>query len=100
MRRGTLEAPVAGSMSLILEGIKALKAHRALELSRRRFDDMGATTIHVVVPGGDFHITCQPENVKTMLSTDFKKWGLETSRKTTFKPAIGEGESIHILPDK
>lgn len=91
-KRGTLEAPVAGGMTLMLEGIKALKAHRVLELSRNRFHDMKVTTIHMVVPGGDFHITCQPENVKTMLSTDFKKWGLESSRKTTFKPAIGEGE--------
>lgn len=96
-KRGALEAPIASGMSLVLEGIKALKAHRVLELSKQRFHDMNATTIHMIVPGGDFHITCQPENVKTMLSTDFKKWGLESSRKTTFKPAIGEGESIHRL---
>ncbi|EMF08099.1 cytochrome P450 [Sphaerulina musiva SO2202] len=90
-RRNLLGAPVAGGMSLLLEGIKALKAHRVLELSNRRFQEMGVSTIHMVFPGGDFHITCQPENVKTMLSTDFKRWGLESTRKSTFKFAIGEG---------
>lgn len=96
-RRNLLGAPVAGGMSLLLEGIKALKAHRVLELSNRRFQEMGVSTIHMVFPGGDFHITCQPENVKTMLSTDFKRWGLESTRKSTFKFAIGEGKSFHLV---
>ena len=39
----------------------------------------------------NFIQTLEPENVKTMLALDFKKWGLGDRRKHAFVPLLGHG---------
>ncbi|GIZ37945.1 hypothetical protein CKM354_000137300 [Cercospora kikuchii] len=88
---GASEAPIESGLSVIKDGVRAMKDHRLLELSSNRFGAIGSNTVHVKFPGGHFYETADPENVKTMLSSDFRKWGLAKARKDTFRPVMGEG---------
>lgn len=75
---------------LVKEAGKAVKNHTLLELILNRFSQNGATFgirfLH-------YHniSTTEPENVKTMLSTNFQDWSLSSTRKKTFGPLIGKG---------
>ncbi|PIA97616.1 Cytochrome P450 52E1 [Cercospora beticola] len=88
---GASEAPIESGLSVVKDGMRAMKDHRLLELSSNRFGAIGSNTVHVKFPGGHFYETADPENLKTMLSSDFRKWGLAKARKDTFRPVMGEG---------
>lgn len=58
------------------QNIKALKAHNFLDLSYRRFQQMGVNTYQFVALGLRMHVTIEPENLKVIQAVEFKKWGL------------------------
>ncbi|KAF2214517.1 hypothetical protein CERZMDRAFT_110816 [Cercospora zeae-maydis SCOH1-5] len=88
---GASEAPIESGLRVVKDGMKALQDHRLLELSSNRFGAIGSNTVHLKFPGGHFYETAEPENLKAMLSSDFRKWELAKSRKDNFRPVMGEG---------
>ena len=70
--------------------LKAAKEHRLLAHNRSRFLNNGNNT-HVKIIFTDLMQTLEPENLKTIMALDFKKWGLGNRRKGTFVPLLGHG---------
>jgi hypothetical protein len=69
--------------------IQASKEKATLKLGKDRYDRYG-TTWSVSVMGETFYNTIEPENIKTILATDFKKFGIG-GRQLAFKPLLGKG---------
>ena len=74
--------------------IRALKAHNFLDLTYKRFQEMGVNTYEMVALGRNFIITTEPENLKTMQAINFKQWGLGGRRKVAFRPFLGDGKIL------
>ena len=74
----------------VKEGIRAAKEHRLMAYTRARFLRNGYTT-HLKVLFTETIQTLEPDNLKTILALDFKKWGLGTRRKNAFIPLLGHG---------
>ena len=49
-------------------------------------------TMWMNVVGRYFLTTVEPENLKTIQSLDFKKWGLGKRRTFSLRPLLGDGE--------
>jgi len=60
---------------LLKTQIRAVKEKRLLEVSKQRFEEYG-TTWSVSVMGNVFINTIEPENIKAILATNFKDFGL------------------------
>lgn len=69
----------------------AFKSHTFLAENYDRYQRMGVNTFSVVALGRKIHTTIEPENLKTIQATDFKKWGLGERRKVAFRPLLGSG---------
>ena len=78
---------------LFSSNIRAIRNHALLELAYGRFREMGVNTFQFVALGRRFHITTEPENLKTIQAINFKQWGLGTRRKVGFRPLLGDGKS-------
>ena len=74
----------------LTENIKAVKEHRLMAYNRARFLRNGNNTRMRFI-FTDLIQTIEPENIKTMLAIDFKKWGLGDRRKNAFVPLLGHG---------
>ena len=72
------------------QGLQAVKEHRFLDLNRGRYQRNGNTT-HLKIFFTELVQTIEPENLKTMMALDFKKWGLGGRRKAAFVPLLGHG---------
>lgn len=72
------------------DGLKAVKEHRLLPYSRDCFLRNGNTR-HTKILFTDFILTLEPENLKTIMALDFKKWSLGNRRKEAFVPLLGHG---------
>ena len=70
--------------------IKAVAEHRLLDHNRSRFLNNGNNT-HVKILLTEHMQTLEPENIKTIMALDFKKWGLGKGRKSAFVPLLGHG---------
>lgn len=70
--------------------LKAYGEHKLLERLAQRYERLGPT---VQYKSGLGYIlgTIEPENLKTVLSTNFKDWNLAVQRKTAFYPLLGHG---------
>ncbi|KAH8684611.1 putative cytochrome P450 alkane hydroxylase [Tricladium varicosporioides] len=68
---------------------QASKDHRVLEVSRKRFLDNGNTWSALML-GRKFFNTIEPENIKAILATNFKDFGLG-QRLESFGPLLGAG---------
>lgn len=75
---------------IVIETFKASKEHRLMSHNRARFLRNGCNT-HMKFLFTDLIQTVEPENLKTMLAIDFKKWGLGNRRKDAFVPLLGHG---------
>lgn len=73
-----------------LGNIKAAQEHRLMAHNRGRFLRNGHNT-HMKFFFTDLIQTIEPENIKTILALDFKKWGLGNRRKAAFVPLLGHG---------
>lgn len=69
---------------------KAFQQYKLLELWRSRFLQHG-NTFHFKIGFEDICYTVEPDNVKAMLTTNFKDWHLPDRRKATFAPLFGHG---------
>ena len=67
----------------------AVKEKRLLESNRQRYEDYGLTWTAAVM-GNRFYSTIEPENVKAILATNFKDFGLG-QRMDSFGPLLGKG---------
>lgn len=76
---------------LFLENVKFAKQGGFLEMIKRRYARVGATTWSSRLPGQVFLQTIEPENVKAMLATQFKDFELPRIRKNAFAPIFGHG---------
>ena len=74
----------------LTRSLKAAKEHRLLAHNRSRFTD-NANNTHVKILFTDLMQTLEPENLKTIMALDFKKWGLGNRRKGAFLPLLGHG---------
>ena len=72
------------------ETLKAANEHRLLEHGRARHMKHGNNT-HLKMFFTDLMQTIEPENLKTIMALDFKKWGLSERRKDAFVPLLGFG---------
>lgn len=73
----------------VLEMLRAAKNHGILELGLRRYTAMGKT-FETKALGRSFTHTIDPENIKTVLSTNFKDFGVG-QRIDTLGPLLGSG---------
>lgn len=73
----------------VLEMLRAAKNHGILELGLRRYTAMGKT-FETKALGKTFTHTIDPENIKTVLSTNFKDFGVG-QRIDTLGPLLGSG---------
>ena len=77
-------------IKIIKENVKALREHRALEVLGSRHTRT-ANTIHHKTFFEDMIYTLEPENIKAMLATSFKDFGLSRRRQKAFIPLLGQG---------
>lgn len=83
--------PLLFGLDLFYDSYKASKAHRALENFATRFWALGVNTVEISLLGKTFVSTIEPENIKSVLATDFKSWGLGEEREKVMAPFLGEG---------
>jgi hypothetical protein len=76
-------------LGLYKEQSEAQKNKRIMETSRKRFADIGNTWSATML-GQTFFNTIEPENIKTILATNFKDYGLG-GRLRAFGPLLGRG---------
>ena len=69
--------------------VEASKSRTNLETAKGRYDKYGLSW-SAVVAGRRFINTIETENIKTVLATNFKEYGLG-GRLTSFGPLLGEG---------
>ena len=74
----------------VLGNIRAAKEHRLMAHNRARYLRCGYTTCMRFF-FTDIVQTVEPENLKTMMALDFKKWGLGSRRKDALVPLLGHG---------
>ena len=78
------------STKTIIENIRALKQHNALESMYGRHLRNG-WTIHHKTFAEDITYTLEPENIKAILATRFKDFVLSNRRRRAFMPLLGVG---------
>ena len=74
----------------VKRSLEAVKEHRLLAHNRSRFLNNGNNT-HFKIMFTDLMQTLEPENLKTIMALDFKKWGLGKRRRDAFVPLLGHG---------
>ena len=81
-------------LDLLQDVIRAVKSHRFVERGRRVHKDLGKTYTSYLLDSKTLH-TIEPENLKAVLSTSFKDYGISQLRKITLGPLLGH--SILLL---
>jgi cytochrome P450 len=76
-------------LAAIKESKAASREHKILEALRQRYEKHGYTFTMGML-GGHFVQTIDPENIKAVLATNFKDFGLG-GREYTFGPLLGKG---------
>ncbi|KAI1493695.1 cytochrome P450 [Biscogniauxia mediterranea] len=74
----------------VIEGAKAWRTSRWLDMWRDRFSTIG-TTFQISALGRTTIFTIDPENVKTILATKFEDFDVGERRARLFRPLIGSG---------
>ena len=62
-----------------------------LQMTKDRFDALGCHTASISILTLTFVATVEPENVKAVLASDFRSYGLPEGRKRLLRPVLGEG---------
>lgn len=76
-------------LDLFLSVLKATKERRLLEAASNRYQELG-TTASMTMLGRSFIGTVDPENIKALLATNFKDFGIG-QREQIFGKLIGRG---------
>jgi cytochrome P450 len=84
--------PVFG-FDLFFEGFKLLKTGGYLSRTQERYGRVnnGVNTFTQLILGDRVVVTCEPENIKSILATKFKDFEFPKSRKEAFLPLLGHG---------
>jgi hypothetical protein len=82
--------PIFG-LDMFWENIKLSKNGGVLEELRLRYKMMGVNTYTHLILGDRNIMTCEPENIKAVLATQFKDFDLPPRRKDAFAPIFGRG---------
>lgn len=77
--------PILG-LDVMWQTYKRWKNHMALDYGRDRFISLKINTFQMRILGNRFIFTTEPENLKTILSLNFKSWGLGEDRRKAFEP--------------
>lgn len=77
-------------LDTIISSYDALRTHSFLSIAAQRFRSAGNTYAARML-GSDLLATCEPDNVKALLATQFEDFGLGVRRKTAFQPLLGHG---------
>lgn len=70
---------------------KAWKQRKLLDLFNWKYTNIGHTFGSATVGLSTIVFTIDPENIKTMLATDFHKWELGPRRRKLLSPLVGAG---------
>ncbi|KAH9905495.1 putative cytochrome P450 alkane hydroxylase [Xylariomycetidae sp. FL2044] len=71
--------------------ISSWKTHTTLELFHWKYNSIGRTYESATVGLSPIIFTVDPENLKTILATDFQKWDLGPRRRKLLSPLVGKG---------
>jgi hypothetical protein len=75
----------------LVEQVKAIKSHTYLEMWNDRYAKIGKTFSSATMSIDQIIFTIDPENIKTILATDFTSFELGQRRRTLMGPVIGPG---------
>ncbi|KAJ4304620.1 hypothetical protein N0V90_000146 [Kalmusia sp. IMI 367209] len=75
----------------IVRNFRAYRQNRLLESWTQLLTERNTHTIAMDIAGQRFYITNEPENVKTMLSTNFDHWSIGRERITQMSSYLGHG---------
>ncbi|KAH8646971.1 putative cytochrome P450 alkane hydroxylase [Tricladium varicosporioides] len=75
---------------LLREQFQASKSYTWLSTFQQRFESYG-DTFSCIVLGKPWICTIEPENVKAILATNFKDYGVADGRDDAFAPLLGHG---------
>ena len=81
--------PVFG-IDLFRNQMKHIKEHRMLDLVNDSFVAAGGNTFTYRIFGKQLLMTCEPENLKAILATNFESWSLGRTREN-LRTWLGEG---------
>ncbi|KAL8641184.1 MAG: hypothetical protein Q9228_001980 [Teloschistes exilis] len=74
-----------------LDDIKMVREHTMLQQYKQRFTDLGCTTFASRFLWMRLIFTCEPENIKAILATDFTSYSVGEDRKAQLRPIFGDG---------
>lgn len=75
----------------IIQQIKAIQSHTWLDMWYHRYIEVGSTFESATVSMEPIIFTNEPENIKTILATDFKTFDLGDRRRKLMGPLVGPG---------
>ncbi len=75
----------------IIQQVKAIRSHTWLDMWYHRYLDVGSTFESATVSIEPIIFTNEPENIKTILATDFKTFELGDRRRRLMDPLVGPG---------
>ncbi|KAL8859596.1 MAG: hypothetical protein Q9178_003995 [Gyalolechia marmorata] len=78
-------------IDLIRDEIKSIKEHTMLENFQARFRNLDCTTFSAKELHLQLLLTMEPENIKSILATDFKSYRLGEEREKSLRPILGDG---------
>ncbi|KAL8726269.1 MAG: hypothetical protein Q9166_006815 [cf. Caloplaca sp. 2 TL-2023] len=78
-------------IDLVMDELKYIKEHTALEKYQARFRDLDCTTFLAKELHLHILFTMESENIKSILATDFKSYSVGEERKKGLRPILGEG---------
>ena len=81
--------PILG-LDFIATAKKNRRSHTVLQAGLERFKKLG-NTFTLKTAGRHITLTIEPENLKAILSLQFKNWSLGSERKRNFFPLLGHG---------
>ena len=74
-----------------IKAIRDFRRNRLLDFTKHLFEDYQTWTIKSKVLGQDIYFTADPENVKALLSLNFKSYGIGEEREANLGSLLGKG---------
>lgn len=90
VRKWRNKDPILG-LDFLWASYEAIKEHRALNVIKDNLDHLGVNTASINIMTKTFITTIEPENLKSILASDFQSYSLGEGRKRLLVPVLGEG---------
>ena len=87
----TMPSKYPFGIDLVRDEIKSVKEHTMLENFQARFHNLDCTTFSAKELHLQLLFTMEPENIKSILATDFKSYRLGEEREKSLRPILGDG---------